>query len=282
MKNFSLFLLLGAVFTTASILPSFQPGDGTSKPKEESAAPKDRIDRSLRVMTYNIHHANPPSIPDSINISAIVETIEKQNPDIVALQEIDVNTGRSGKGNQAEIIAKKLKMNVFFGKAIDFDGGQYGVAILSKYQISEERIHLLPSAFGTHGEPRVLATVKVSLPDNTFIRFGSTHLDAQKKDFDRLLQIKEIVNLASQEKLPMIIAGDFNAPPDSEVINILDMNFTRTCSTCEPTIPVHDPEKAIDFIAYKPKKLFAIKEHRVIQTSASDHLPVLAVLNIIK
>ena len=281
MKYLSLFLLFGAVFTTASFFTSFQSGDVPHASKERSTVPKDQIPRDLRVMAYNIHHANPPSIPDSIDIDAIMSTIASQDPDILALQEIDANTGRSGKGNQAEVIAEKLGMNVFFGKAIDYDGGEYGVAVLSKYPMSEEKVHRLPSAPGTNGEPRVLTSVKISLPGNNSIRFGSTHLDAQKEDTKRLLQIAEILKIGSEEKLPMIIAGDFNAPPGSEVIDLLDENFTRTCDNCEPTIPVHNPVKAIDFIAYKPGNFFSVKAHKVInETYASDHLPVLAVLRI--
>lgn len=242
----------------------------------------DRLDgkeRPLRIMAYNIHHANPPSRPDSIDIPAIVRTLKAQDPDMVALQEIDANTERSGRGNQAEIIADSLGMNVFFGKSIDFEGGDYGVAILSKFPISEGTVHRLPTASGTNGEKRVLATVKIALPDNRFIRFGSTHLDSQKADTNRLLQIKEIQRIASEDDLPMIIAGDFNAPPSSEVITILDQGFKRTCDTCQPTIPVDHPEKAIDFIAFRPEKSFKIVDHKVItETYASDHLPIVAIL----
>ncbi len=235
--------------------------------------------KMIRVMAYNIHHANPPSEPDSIDIPAIVRTLNAQNPDLVALQEIDANTERSGPGNQAQIIADSLGMNVFFGKSIDFEGGDYGVAILSKFPISEGTVHRLPTESGTHGENRVLATVKVALSDNNFIRFGSTHLDSQKEDTNRLLQIKEIRRIALEDDLPMIIAGDFNAPPTSEVIKILDQGFKRTCDICEPTIPVDHPEKAIDFIAFKPEKSFKVISHKVIdETFASDHLPIVAVL----
>ncbi len=236
-------------------------------------------DLSLRVMAYNIHHANPPSRPDSIDIPAIVRTIKAQNPDLVALQEIDSDTQRSGPGNQAELIAESLGMKVFFGKSINYGGGDYGVAILSKFPISEGTVHRLPTKTGTDGEKRVLATVKVALPDNRYIRFGSTHLDSQKEDTNRILQIKEILQITSEEEIPMIIAGDFNSYPKSEVINILDQRFKRTCDPCEPTIPVNHPEKAIDFIACRPENSFQVISHTVIdETYASDHLPIVAVL----
>ncbi|MDT0678637.1 endonuclease/exonuclease/phosphatase family protein [Autumnicola musiva] len=237
--------------------------------------------QELRVMSYNIHHANPPSTLDSIDINAIVHTIMAQQPDLVALQEIDADTERSGKGNQAEIIAEKLGMHVFFGKAIDFGGGEYGVAILSKYPLSEGTVYKLPTKAGTGGEARVLATVKIKLPDGKFLRFGSTHLDAQKENTNRLLQISEIAKISSEEELPMIIAGDFNDTPNSEVIAVLDTSFKRTCNDCKPTIPVNDPLHAIDFIAYKPQKNFSIRGHKVInETYASDHLPIVATLKV--
>src|SRR5690606_28018267 len=103
---------------------------------------------------YNIHHANPPSKPALIDIDAIARAIKDQDPDLVALQEVDVNTQRSGKFNQAEEIARRLGMSFFFAKAIDHGGGDYGVAILSKFPMSETAIHSLPTEPNTKGEPR--------------------------------------------------------------------------------------------------------------------------------
>ena len=69
----------------------------------------------LRVLCYNIHHANPPSQPDSIDIGAIATVIRNQQPDLVALQELDVYTTRSGKTlHQAEELGRLTGMNAFF------------------------------------------------------------------------------------------------------------------------------------------------------------------------
>lgn len=236
---------------------------------------------TIRVMAYNIHHANPPSRPDVIDIDAIANAIKAQNPDLVALQEVDVNTLRSGKFNQAEEIAKRLGMSFFFAKAIDHGGGDYGVAILSKYPMSETTIHRLPTEASTKGEPRILATAKITLPDGRMIRFGSTHLDAQGPAINREMQIKEVNRIAALEELPFIIAGDFNATPGSTVIDQLDQTFTRSCQQCEFTIPVINPDKTIDFIAFKPAARFRVHSTTVIpERYASDHLPVLGVLQL--
>lgn len=279
MKKIIFSLLAGGAILAASCSKENQSADLASNGGSASEAHEPV---TIRVMTYNVHHCNPPSKPDSIDVDAIVNTIRAQDPDLLALQEIDVNTKRSGPLNQAEEIAKKLNMNFFFGKAIDYQGGEYGVAILSKYPLSETVVNRLPTKAETNGEPRVLATAKVTLPDGNHIRFGSTHLDAQKGAVNRQMQIEEIGTIASSEELPFIIAGDFNATPGTDVIKKLDKHFTRTCQSCEPTIPVNNPTKAIDFIAYTPDKKFKVMSHEVIaERYASDHLPVVAVIRVL-
>jgi endonuclease/exonuclease/phosphatase family metal-dependent hydrolase len=237
----------------------------------------------LRILTYNIHHANPPSKLNLIDIEAITNVINLQQPDLVALQEIDVHTNRSGKTlNEAKEIARLTGMKYYFAKAIDYDSGEYGVAILSKFPMEKMTNNPLPTAEGTGGEYRTLATAVINLPGNKKIVFASTHLDAQRSDTNRLLQIKKITEFFQDEKLPVIIAGDFNAVPNSSVINILDKSFTRTCiSNCGSTVPVIIPTKTIDFIAYKPSDKFIVIEQKVIDEQyASDHRPVHALLKL--
>jgi endonuclease/exonuclease/phosphatase family metal-dependent hydrolase len=238
---------------------------------------------SIRVVTYNIHHANPPSAGSAIDVIAIANVIKQQNPDLVALQELDVNTTRSGSNlNQAAELGRLANMNYFFAKAINYAGGEYGVGILSKYPITSTSNTPLPTASGTNGEPRTLATANITLPDGKKIVFASTHLDAQAGDTNRVIQVNKIVELLQQEQAPVIIAGDFNAVPGTRVINALDAAFTRSCITgCGFTIPVNNPNKTIDFIAFKPSNKFKVLEHKVIDEKyASDHLPVLAVLQL--
>lgn len=260
------------ILLTAMICFACSPKTTSSTTKEGS---------TLKVMSYNVHHCNPPSKPGLIDVDAIASTIKKQHPDIVALQEIDVNTGRSGKINQAEQIAMKAGYSAFFfAKAIDYDGGQYGLAILSKYPVSNVNVHKLPTDVTTGGEPRVFTTATVTLPGSKTIVMGCTHLDAQSSNVNRLMQIREITKIAGETAGPLIIAGDFNAREGSEVINILDENFTRTCKKCQNTLPEIN-EKAIDFIGFRPRKNFKVLSHQVIQEHyASDHLPVVSVLKL--
>ena len=236
----------------------------------------------LTVMSYNVHHCNPPSKKGVIDIDTIAGVIRKANPDIVALQEIDVYTGRSGRINEIEQIALKAGYPYyFFGRAIDFDGGKYGIAIMSKFPLSDTTVHALPTDSTTKGEHRALALAKVRLQNGKTFQFASTHLDALDTNINRLLQAKAINTVAGRLKGPTIIAGDFNATEGSEVIGLLDRKFTRSCKRCETTLPGSASGKAIDFIAFRPKKKFTVLSHQVIREHyASDHFPVVTSLQL--
>ena len=239
----------------------------------------------LRILSYNIHHANPPSKPGIIDLDAIAKVIIKESPDVVGLQEVDFHTNRSGSNiSQAAELSRLSGMPYYyFAKAINYDGGEYGLAILSRFPMSEMESIQLPTESSTKGELRTLSTAVIELPGKNKILFANTHLDAQRSDTNRYLQINKIVEILSREKLPVIITGDFNATPDSRIINILDQHFTRTCIIdCGFTIPENNPTKTIDFIAIKPSEYYTVKEHRVVDEKyASDHLPVIVSLEVL-
>ncbi|PSL50320.1 hypothetical protein CLV51_1011664 [Chitinophaga niastensis] len=71
-------------------------------------------------------------------------------------------------------------------------------------------------------------------------------MDASQSDASRLLQIEEITKSLQPWKYPVIIAGDFNAEPDSKVVGKLDAGFIRSCKNgCANTIPSDAPTKII-------------------------------------
>jgi endonuclease/exonuclease/phosphatase family metal-dependent hydrolase len=264
----TLFFLLISLATYASEVPSTEPKQPAKKIK------------SLKVMTYNIHHCNPPSAGAKIDVEAVARVITAEKPDFVALQEVDVNTERSGKGlNQAKELARLTGMNFFFSKAIDHQGGDYGVAVLSRFPILDSTRFILPIDPAIRGEVRTIAAITVEVSKGKKIIFASTHLDL--KEPNRLTQSELIIRHFKEAGLPMILGGDFNALPDSKVIGLLDQNFTRSCQTCLPTIPVVNPNRTIDFIMYKPDGTFKSLSTKVIDEQyASDHLPVLVELSV--
>lgn len=241
--------------------------------------------QTIKVMTYNIHHANPPSKEKegTIDLQAVAEVINKARPDLVALQELDVNNSRAGLDvNEAKELGRLTGMNYFFSRAISFQGGAYGVGVLSRLPIKDTMRYELPVPPGVHAETRALCVIKVQLPEGKELLFGSTHLDQHRDDATRVLQARTIADVVRSFSLPFIIGGDFNAGPDSRPLALLDSVLTRSCtSDCPLTIPTENPRITIDYVLYTPAARFeSLGVHSIRETYASDHLPVVADIRI--
>ncbi|MEZ6125794.1 MAG: endonuclease/exonuclease/phosphatase family protein [Planctomycetaceae bacterium] len=97
----------------------------------------------LRVLSYNIHHAE--GVDRKLDLERIAKVIPSVKPDVVALQEVDQNVKRTGSIDQPEKLARLTEMNVIFGANIELQGGHYGNAVLSRFPIARHKNHLLPN-----------------------------------------------------------------------------------------------------------------------------------------
>lgn len=174
----------------------------------------------LKVIICNTHRCNPPSKvkENFIDVETVIQVLKRQNADVVFLQEFDVYTARSGKGlNEAEAIAKVLDMYWSFGKAIDLQGGAYGVAILSKFPLQKKETVLLPKSPEKNIEQRVLLTVTATLSGlgigvNGHIGFNEpgssivtkTRLTTLTNSI-RLANSYELTNISAVPRLPITI-----------------------------------------------------------------------------
>ena len=241
--------------------------------------------QSLRVMTYNIYGARATSPANAADLDAIAEVIRRQNPDFVTLNEVDVFTNRTGKDvHQACDLAEKLGMEWHFSKAIDRDGGEYGDAVLSKYPILEKRSYRLPCAAEQPGEDRSLCVIRVQI-DGKDLYVASTHLDHLSGDASRLVQATEIRRIRDTElEGDLILCGDLNAIPSSNVIATMTSFLTNTGPIDQYTFPSDDPSRKIDYIMYAPIEHFGVQNCQVVSrgdqqvggVDASDHRPVIA------
>ena len=241
--------------------------------------------QSLRVMTYNIYGARATSPANAADLDAIAEVIRRQNPDFVTLNEVDVFTNRTGKDvHQACDLAEKRGMEWRFSKAIDRDGGEYGDAVLSKYPILEKRSYRLPCAAEQPGEDRSLCVIRVQI-DGKDLYVASTHLDHLSGDASRLVQATEIRRIRDTElEGDLILCGDLNAIPSSNVIATMTSFLTNTGPIDQYTFPSDDPSRKIDYIMYAPIEHFGVQNCQVVSrgdqqvggVDASDHRPVIA------
>lgn len=282
-------LIFGAVLLIFAACGKSEKAD--PKTPEEPNPPQEttiiKNGQSIKVMAYNIRHASPPAQPTVINVPGISAVINRERPDFVALQEVDVNTRRSGTSlNQAQALAAQTGMKVFFSKSRDYDGGEYGNAILSKYNIVRSIRYELPIAPGATSNPEVrsLAVIEVAAEGGQKVYFGSTHLEVDHAE-TRNAQIDRIREIATNLDAPFILGGDFNAQPGSESINRLIAGnlFKSGCvnNSCPFTFPANSANRTIDFIFLNQKAQadFTVQSYATVdEKTASDHLPVLTQL----
>lgn len=233
--------------------------------------------QSLKVLTYNIHHGQ--NTKGEIDLQGIANVILATNPDLVALQEVDSMTERSKGSDQLQELASLTGMYTYFAKAMDYDGGAYGTAILSRLPISASERITLPGSTGK--EPRVAGIVTIQLPGDSLLQFVSTHLDADDDPADRISQATALVQHFTPAKTLVILAGDMNAPPAAKETVILKQLFADLTQSSGPTYPADTPNVKLDYIMIYPKQRHDIISARVIaETVASDHRPVVCELKI--
>jgi endonuclease/exonuclease/phosphatase family metal-dependent hydrolase len=233
-----------------------------------------RAERSeLRVLTYNIHHGR--GADGQIDLQRICEVILSTRPHLVALQEVDRRTGRSKQVDQAQVLGSLTGMEAHFGRAIDYDGGQYGEAVLLGLPGGAPRTYALPASPG-HEERAALA-VPVTLPSGEEVLFVGTHLDHTRDPADRLTQSVALTE-AFSDQAAIILAGDLNAEVDSPPLERLLRVFSRAGGREPlPTYPSDDPVRSIDHVLFRLPG-WSVKSIRVLDAPrASDHAPLLVV-----
>jgi len=239
----------------------------------------DENKKVIKILSFNIFHG--ATMQNNYDLDVIANVIKEADPDFVALQEVDFNTTRNAKHDLAADLGNKTKMVSLFGRSMYFNGGEYGLGILSKYSFSQTRVVNLP---GTPGrEPRTALEIIAVLPSGDTIAFVCTHLDHQIEN-DRTAQAKKINEEFTVTGYPSILAGDFNAAPGSQSINILEELWKSTYDKAnpEPTYPSSDPEVKIDYVMLYPNERWQTIKSEVISDSiASDHCAYLVTVELL-
>ena len=234
----------------------------------------------LRVLCYNIHYGQ--GTDGVYDIERLAAVINRAKPDLVALQEVDVGVQRSGRIHEAQLLGELTGMAVRFGPTQHYEGGLFGNAVLTRFPILDVVIQPLPYTESTPElvtYPRAAIAVTVRGPNDKPLRFISTHFQHNVAD-DRVAEAKAINSLFASDdaSMPTILAGDMNATPDAEPIQILLERWSNASDDPpSPSAPSINPRSRIDYIFYRPASHFRVTHATVIEeTMASDHRPVLA------
>ena len=230
----------------------------------------------FKVMSYNVRHCE--GMDRQLDLARIAAVVNRARPRFAALQELDCKTKRSKRIDEPQELGRLTGMFPTFAKTIDFQGGGYGVMLLSREKpLSVEKIPL-PGA-----EPRVLLLAEF---DDCFV--GCTHLSvsAAKERADSVALIEKAVKGRTK---PVFVAGDWNSLPDSSVLAGLS-RFLRVLSPTDGRTyhgrPANGPsgtttDFCIDYIAvdsvYAPQ--FTVVDSGVVADRvSSDHAPIFVTL----
>jgi endonuclease/exonuclease/phosphatase family metal-dependent hydrolase len=220
----------------------------------------------VRVMSYNVQHC--AGLDMTIDYDRTAEVIFQQQPDVVALQELDSMTIRCGRRDQIAELASRTLYFPTFAKGIDYDGGKYGVGILTRERPLSVTRTPLPGK-----EPRVLLVVELK----NYV-MACTHLDLAEEN--RLASVPLIVAEAQKWQKPFVIAGDWNDEPDSKLMAELKKYFVINTGK-KATFPADKPKVCIDYIAsFKGRSAVTLNQSVINAPEASDHCPIVANLRL--
>lgn len=226
--------------------------------------------RRLRVMTYNIHRGR--GVDWKLDLGRIAEVIASYDPDVVALQEVDIGRERSGRVDQPTELGKRLAMDVTFVPNIEYsDTERYGLATLSKLPIRSTRHIRLPIQY--RSEPRSSLISVLGWGDGHVVEVINTHLSVLFKE--RPGQVAAIAAEMANEAL--VIAGDFNMTPWSPAYRALRHgSFLHSATRFARTWPAPAPFIPLDHILYRGQVQVIRAEAWLGGPArvASDHLPV--------
>jgi endonuclease/exonuclease/phosphatase family metal-dependent hydrolase len=218
------------------------------------------------------------------NLARVAAVVREAAADVVLLQEVDRGTRRSGGVDQPAVLARLTGYAAAFGRTLDYDGGGYGIAVLSRWRVLRDTLVHLPIApplarAGGSYEPRGALRVTLDAPGGP-LTVVNTHLDATRDDGYRRQEIRAVVAIADAARAggaPVLVGGDFNSEPGSAVhAAALAAGLRDAWLECGRgdalTYPDDRPVKRIDYLYLTGAA--RCDEAHVIESRASDHRPV--------
>jgi len=233
-------------------------------------------------MTYNVHRC--VGMDRKLDIDRVAAVIAEYEPDVVALQELDVGRRRTRHVDQAHALAILLEMSFHFHPAMKVEEELYGDAILTHRPERLVRTGPLPTLAGVPGlEPRGALWLAIDF-DGVEVQVINTHLGLVPQE-----QRLQAAALVGREWLghpdcrdPVILVGDMNATaatrPYARLASRLDDAQKRPgLGKLVSTFPSGFPMLRIDHVFVSPR----IRVTKVQAPSfplarmASDHLPLI-------
>ncbi len=259
-------MLLRAV--AASLLATMLLSCAASSPRaaENGATP-------LRTASYNIRHG--AGMDNRVDLPRTASVLRALSADVIGLQEVDHRVTRSGSVAQMDSLGRLLGMQAAFGAFMPYQGGEYGLGILSRHPISRMHTIRLPDG----NEPRVALLVDIVVAGRDTVSVVNVHFDWVGNDTLRYAQASALARVLDTLRTPYVLLGDFNDEPGSRTLALFSARATEAQKPADNhfTFSSTAPSKEIDFIFAAPSVRWTSGGARVIdERVASDHRPVVA------
>jgi endonuclease/exonuclease/phosphatase family metal-dependent hydrolase len=231
----------------------------------------------LNVMSYNIHVG--VGMDKKQDLSRIAEVIKQSRADIVGLQEVDRGVERTGRVDEIKELARLTGMDYAFAHNLDYQGGQYGVAVLSRFPI----LSIDHWRYANRRERERRGFIRVELEvGGRRVNFVTTHLDYQFED-GRVFEAEQLLKALADVRGPLVVAGDFNQEPHGGAYEMmLKAGFADAWAqdaAAGLTYPADKPTKRIDYVFHRGLGADVHATASVPDTLASDHRPLVVSLS---
>ena len=239
---------------------------------------------TLRLLSYNIRHGQ--GLDGRLDLERLAGVIRSVQPDLVALQEVDRGAARSEAVDQAAVLGQLTGLAPVYGAFMDFEGGSYGMALLTSWEIARSRNVVLPGAcLGCPCNPfpcpearsSLVAAVRSRQTGRQIVLAG---VHFYQSEAERVAQARALAAELAAEADPVILAGDFNSERGTAVMDLLGPGWHILDKAPPPyTFPAGGPAREIDFVLVRRDAAVEVLRHVVLdEPVASDHRPILAEL----
>jgi endonuclease/exonuclease/phosphatase family metal-dependent hydrolase len=238
----------------------------------------------LRVVTWNIHKGIG-GVDRRYRLERIISVLASLHPDMALLQEVAEGMPRCGMDDQLQALSTALEMrHVAFGAEHRFAVGGYGNAILSRYPLTDStRIDLTIGKRKRRGLVKTRAHAKLEHGTRSVLAFN-LHLGLSGSEratqLERFLDCHPFAHI--HHDTPIVVGGDFNDVWASLGPRFLEPAGFVRAGKLLPTFPAALPLRPLDGLWIRGG-ISVISAHPVrtgLTTSASDHLPIVADLEV--
>lgn len=229
----------------------------------------------MRIATFNVRHCAPAG--RWAHLTAAARVVDALDADLVAFQELDVGMRRSFWRNQARRLADVNGHQLVFAPTVERDGGRYGIALTSRWPLTDVVIEDLPRK--GRREPRVAILATCHPLGEAPFTVVATHLQngrgpglADRGAMNQLAWLLGVVNRrvasAGDGVGPLtVLAGDLNTDRAGSILGPAGFEWAPS----PPTFPASGPRRHIDWVAVRGA---AIDRWEVPEVAVSDHRPL--------